>query len=265
MAGFLMDNGQPFKWLPRNPYLKQFWQEKIFFGRKKLLSKIVLGIFFISFFLLDYQPAFSFPPIKKKAPTHAQEELKQAQQIQTINSQSLPIGFTLPHPGYLSTTFSYYHPGIDLATGLGMPIKPIAKGTIKESGYNFWGLGLVVEVDHGYGYSSLYAHMGKTYVQKGQQVSENDFIGEVGLTGHTTGPHTHLEVSKEDKKIDPLTILPPVRNNPLAEDFVSPVATSSATQKTAFNYNNYQPVLPKVELIQPEKKLDLTNQIRQSL
>lgn len=244
-----MDIGQPFRWLPNNPYIKQGLPKKAFLGRKWHLVKIALGLLFISFFLLDYQPTLNFPPLSQNK-THAQEdETKNILQTQSISAQSLPFGFQLPHPGYLSTKFSSYHPGIDIATGLGMPIKPIAKGVVIDSGYNFWGLGLMVEIDHGQGYSSLYAHMGKTYVTKGQSVSENDLLGEVGLTGHTSGPHTHLEVTKGGVKIDPLTILPTVRDQSLASDFK---AVS-------------EPVIAKVELKQPTKKLDLSNQIRSSL
>src|SRR5205823_5385158 len=97
----------------------------------------------------------------------------------------LPDSFDLPHPGYLTTPYSSYHPGIDIATGLGMPIHPIGKGTVVDVGFNFWGLGLTVTVDHGQGYKSLYAHMGKIYVNKSQQVSKADILGEVGLTGRT--------------------------------------------------------------------------------
>jgi hypothetical protein len=127
--------------------------------------------------------------------------------------------FQLPHEGYITTPFSSFHPGIDLCTGLGMPIKPIAKGVVISAGFNFFGLGLVVEVDHGNGYRSLYAHMGKVYVEAGKEVNENSFLGEVGLTGNTSGPHTHLEVSKDGTKIDPRLILPEIRGYPKEEDF----------------------------------------------
>lgn len=183
---------------------------------KKSTLKLILGALLMTFFL-NYQPTLGFPPVKKIDKTHAQEL---NQQVQQIDKASLPFQFQLPHAGYITTTFSTYHPGIDLCTGLGMPIKPIAPGVITEAGYNFWGLGLIVEIDHGQGYKSLYAHMGKTYVTKGKTVDENSFIGEVGLTGHTSGPHTHLEIFKEGNRINPLAILPEIRNYPTEQDFV---------------------------------------------
>lgn len=169
----------------------------------KISSKIALGVVSAIFFS-GYQPALQIPPVSKS------ETRAQAQQTQNIQVSQLPISFQLPHPGYLSTKYSTYHPGIDLATGLGMPVKPISGGTVADTGYSFIGYGLMVVIDHGHGYKSLYAHLGKTYVKKNQQIGSDNYIGEVGLTGHTTGPHTHLEVLKDGKNVDPLAYLPTI-------------------------------------------------------
>jgi murein DD-endopeptidase MepM/ murein hydrolase activator NlpD len=190
-----------------------------------ILLKIVLGGFFITFFL-NYQPVLGFPPLKPTTTIHAQNNT----QIEAITSDQTLV-FQLPHPGYLSTPYSSWHPGIDIATGLGMPIHPIAKGKVVDAGFNFWGLGLTVEVVHPNGMHSVYAHMGKIYVKKDQEVDANSFIGEVGLTGHTTGPHTHLEISKDGKSIEPATILPNLRDYPKEEDFANYAATPSAELK----------------------------------
>lgn len=175
-------------------------------------SKIALGVSLLTF-LTTYQPAFEIPPLKK-AVVRAQNV--QEQQISVLEVQ---IQFQLPHAGYLSTYFSSFHPGIDLAASLNMPIQPIAPGLVQEAGFNFFGLGNTVVINHGYGYKSTYAHLGKIYVKKNQSVDADSLIGKVGLTGHTSGPHTHLEVSKDGKNIDPLTILPPIRILPQTEDF----------------------------------------------
>ncbi|MBI2022722.1 M23 family metallopeptidase [Candidatus Daviesbacteria bacterium] len=218
-----MFNGLPLTQLPYYPNLCKFFlrKNKPLRGESakkdrltnfRLASKIVLGVFFLSFFL-NYQPILGIPPIKKNA------VYAQAEQIQTISAQSLPLEFQLPHPGYISTYYSTYHPGVDLASGLGLPVKSIASGKVLDTGYNFWGLGLTVTVDHGHGYSSLYAHLGKIYVKKDQEITINDYIGEIGLTGNTSGPHTHLELYKDGKTTDPLAVLPKVREVPIAEDF----------------------------------------------
>lgn len=187
-----------------------------FSGATSLGFKIALGVFFI-LFLLGYQPTPGFPPIRKN--------IAKAEniQIQTINTNALPFGFILPHAGYISTRFSSYHPGIDIATGLGMPVHPVAKGIVVAEGYNFWGLGLTVTVDHGSGFRSVYAHLGRVYVKKDQQVSENDLLGEVGLTGNTSGPHTHLEITRDGKYIDPQTVLPTLTDIP-KQEFLTPIS-----------------------------------------
>lgn len=211
----------------------------------RLSAKIALGIFVLSFFAF-YQPLFPNSPSLNN-PVLAQ----QPQQTQTITPAQTPITMQLPHPGYLSTSFSNYHPGIDIASGLGMPVKPIAKGVVVDAGFNFWGLGLVVEVEHTAGFRSLYAHLGKIYVQKGKEVDVGDLLGEVGLTGRTSGPHTHLELSKDGAKIDPIALLPELRSYPQEEDFLVyqsatpsavlvPVATNSAT----LNVTSYQLTTP---------------------
>lgn len=192
--------------------LKPF-RNKFRFPNFKL--KIKLGALLLCLtFLLNYHPAFTFPPVQRNI------VYAQISQEQQVNPQASPVTFQLPHPGYITTTFSSFHPGIDLCSGLGMPIKPIAKGLVTEAGFNFFGLGLMVEVEHEGGYKSLYGHMGKIFVTKGQKVEAESFLGEIGMTGHTSGPHTHLEVSKDGKKINPLLILPEIRKYPQEEDFV---------------------------------------------
>lgn len=180
---------------------------------------------------LGYQPAFSFPPVRTSV------VYAEITQEQSVAPQAAPA-FQLPHLGYITTHFSNYHPGIDLCSGLGMPIKAIAKGKVVEAGYNFFGLGLVVEVEHEGGYRSLYAHMGKIFVEKGKEVDVNDYLGEIGMTGHTSGPHTHLEVSKDGIKIDPLSILPEIRNYPSQEDF----ATITSATPSAVAIPSFKPV-----------------------
>lgn len=99
---------------------------------------------------------------------------------------------------------------MDLATPLGTEIHPVAEGVVSQVGFDIWGLGLMVVVDHAGGYQSLYAHMGKIDVKVGDKVSDDSILGVVGLTGHTSGPHTHLQISKDGKNIDPLTVLPKI-------------------------------------------------------
>lgn len=158
---------------------------------------------------LGYYPSFSIPPIKRSQPVAAQEEKGE------VIPQSFSKALILPHPGYISTHFSTWHPGIDIATGLGMPIHPIIDGEVTEVGWDIFGLGNYVVVTHEKGFTSKYAHMGKVYVKKGDKMTTENILGEVGLTGHTSGPHTHLEITRNGNYVNPEALLPQLPDIPL--------------------------------------------------
>ena len=79
---------------------------------------------------------------------------------------------------------------------------------IEFAGRVFDGKGNIVVIDHGDGLKSLYAHMGKIEVGVGNTVDTKTAIGTVGLTGHTTGPHVHLEIYDHDVAVNPASVLP---------------------------------------------------------
>lgn len=166
---------------------------------------------FISFTLSGYYPALTIPPVKQSVIKAAAQE-----QAGEIIAQSFSKPLILPHPGYLSTRFSLYHPGIDIAAGLGMPIHPIISGTVLQTGRDFFGLGNFVVVIHEKGFESKYAHLGRIYVKAGDTVTSENILGEVGMTGNTSGPHTHLEITNNGKYVDPQALLPKLPNMPLA-------------------------------------------------
>lgn len=159
--------------------------------------------------LFGYYPTFSIPPVKKSVVKAAVQEQKGE-----IIAEGFSQPLFLPHPGYLSTRFSSYHPGIDIAAGLGMPVHPIIEGEILETGRDFFGLGNFIEIAHENNFKSKYAHMGRIFVKVGQKVTSENILGEVGLTGHTSGPHTHLEITYNGKYIDPETLLPEIPKMP---------------------------------------------------
>jgi murein DD-endopeptidase MepM/ murein hydrolase activator NlpD len=171
--------------------------------------KWFMAISFISVSLLGYYPTFSIPPIKK-----SQVWAETNEQKAEILPSSFDKALILPHPGYLSTPFSNYHPGIDIASGLGMPIHPIIDGEATEVGFDIFGLGNYVVISHQNDFKSKYAHMGKIYVKKGDKVTQENILGEVGLTGRTSGPHTHLEITRKGEYIDPQKLLPELSNMP---------------------------------------------------
>ncbi|GEM_PF-1252225 len=184
-------------------------RKRLIFFRNSKCSRIVLGSA-LALFLTGYQPTLAIPPIKQSVAA-AEADFTQEQSITPADFADI---FVLPHPGYLTTRFSTWHPGIDIATGLSMPLHPIAKGKVVETSFGFWGLGHYIVIEHEQGFKSTYGHMGKIYSRVGDSVESSSIVGTVGMTGRTTGPHTHLEITKDGRYIDPLTILPSISNWP---------------------------------------------------
>ena len=98
------------------------------------------------------------------------------------------------------------HTGIDMACPTGTPIRAAMSGNVVYVGWSNI-FGNYVIISHGNGYQSLYGHMSKTLVKKGQSVDHTTKIGLVGSTGYSTGPHLHFTVYKNGKLVDPLSLL----------------------------------------------------------
>jgi murein DD-endopeptidase MepM/ murein hydrolase activator NlpD len=93
--------------------------------------------------------------------------------------------------------------GIDISAPLGTPILASAKGTVTHAGWKS-GLGYTVEIDHGYGSVTRYAHASKVLVKRGQKVIRGEVIANVGSTGISTSPHLHYEVHVGGVAVNPL-------------------------------------------------------------
>lgn len=169
-------------------------------------------VFFVLLTFGGYYPSWSFPPIKQSV---VKAQISEQKGVIISSSFSKPL--SLPHPGYLSTKFSNYHPGIDIAAGLGMPIHPIIDGVVTETGFDIFGLGNYIVIKHESNFKSKYAHLGKIFVKAGQKVNTENIIGEVGLTGHTSGPHTHLEITLNGNFVDPVKLLPELPDMPVTK------------------------------------------------
>ncbi len=96
------------------------------------------------------------------------------------------------------------HYGMDFSAKKGTPIYASGKGVIKRADNRSSGYGRHIRIDHGFGYVSLYAHLSKYNVKRGQKVNRGDIIGYVGNTGRSVGPHLHYEIFKDGKKINPM-------------------------------------------------------------
>lgn len=100
------------------------------------------------------------------------------------------------------------HPGLDYRARNGSPVVSTANGSVSRAGRN-GGFGLMIEVDHGNGFKTRYAHLSKVLVSRGQKVKRGETIGLVGNTGHSTGSHLHYEVLFRKAPRDPLQYVIP--------------------------------------------------------
>ena len=102
------------------------------------------------------------------------------------------------------------HRGIDIAGNIGEPIFAVDAGVIVYAGWNDWGYGNMVMIDHGNGWQSLYGHMNSIAVVCGQSVDQGWVIGTIGSTGHSSGTHLHFELMHTlYSKVNPWNYLPP--------------------------------------------------------
>lgn len=116
-----------------------------------------------------------------------------------------------PVVGIVTSKFGWrrrgFHAGIDIAADYGTLIVATAPGKVLYTGYKR-GYGYMVVIYHGYGYTTVYAHMSGIYVKRGDLVDRGKVIGFVGATGRATGPHLHYEVLKYGVRQDPIIYLP---------------------------------------------------------
>jgi murein DD-endopeptidase MepM/ murein hydrolase activator NlpD len=99
------------------------------------------------------------------------------------------------------------HTGIDMEARMGTPVHATGDGVVKFAGAKANGYGTHIDVDHGYGFVTKYAHLSKIAIKNGQKVKRGELIGYSGNTGQSAGPHLHYEVVKEGRKVDPMNHL----------------------------------------------------------
>ena len=118
--------------------------------------------------------------------------------------------------GYISSYFGEradpfdglekFHKGVDFAGNLGSDVVAVAAGVVTWAGERS-GYGRLIEINHGDGYSTRYAHNERTLVAVGQTVKRGEAIALMGSTGHSTGPHVHFEVLHNGRQVDPLSFI----------------------------------------------------------
>jgi len=118
-----------------------------------------------------------------------------------------------PVKGYIGSKYGYrtdpidgkkrMHSGLDFPVNLNTDVVATGDGVVTKAQYDS-GWGRYIKIDHGYGYETIYAHLWKINVKKGQKVKRGDKIGKSGNSGRAAGFHLHYEVHKNNKTVDPL-------------------------------------------------------------
>ncbi|MFT5337661.1 MAG: murein DD-endopeptidase MepM/ murein hydrolase activator NlpD [Sphingobacteriales bacterium] len=152
--------------------------------------------------------------------------------IQPISNMDLTrmasgFGYRI-HPIYKTRKMHY---GMDFTAPTGTPIYATGDGVVSQLKSSKRGYGNKIILTHNFGYKTLYAHMSKFNVKKGQKVKRGDIIGFVGSTGTSTAPHLHYEVLKDDKKINPINFF----FNDLSPDEFDRMIEISANQNQSFD------------------------------
>lgn len=118
--------------------------------------------------------------------------------------------------GYISSYFGEradpfdgretFHKGVDFAGSIGSDVVAVAAGVVTWAGERS-GYGKLIEINHGDGYATRYAHNSRTLVSVGQTVKRGEAVALMGSTGHSTGPHVHFEVLHNGRQVDPLSFI----------------------------------------------------------
>ncbi|RTY35844.1 M23 family metallopeptidase [Chlorobium phaeovibrioides] len=198
-------------------------------GIRRAIKPIGFILFFLLFFTaLPMQLRAAEPPVTNMAPGTEQTIEQLIMQIEEgdsrkaapaeglKNSQQSPFLACVPNirpvSGPVTSSFGarthpiykvrMFHTGVDFSAPKGSHVEATGDGTVAWSGYDR-GYGQKVVINHGYGFTTLYAHLSKSIVRMGQRVRRGEIIGLVGSTGISTGPHLHYEVMRRQQRVDP--------------------------------------------------------------
>jgi murein DD-endopeptidase MepM/ murein hydrolase activator NlpD len=108
----------------------------------------------------------------------------------------------------MTTGFESDHLALDIGAPYGSTIYAADSGTVSYAGWGEEGLGYTVVIDHGQGLETWYVHLKGALIQSGVGVVRGDPVGEIGSTGHSSGPHVHFEVRLNGQPVNPLDYLP---------------------------------------------------------
>ncbi len=144
------------------------------------------------------------------------EEISRARLVAAIPSINPAYAAEIASPyGWRLSPWPEFHKGVDLSADYGDPVRASAAGTVVAAGWD-GGYGLKVDIDHGNGYHTWYAHLSRIDVRAGEYVRKAQPIAAVGSTGESTGPHLHYQIMLDGKPVDPEPYLHGVPDKVLA-------------------------------------------------
>lgn len=149
--------------------------------------------------------------------SHVRELDQALGQLKSVKSELVRYPIKNPAPGRkISSRFGVrkdpllgtpaFHSGMDFRAPSGAAVRATATGKVVKAGWT-GGYGRMVEIDHGNGLKTRYAHLSKILVKKGQRVGVHKIVGRIGSSGRSTGPHLHYEIRKRGKSVNPLRFL----------------------------------------------------------
>ncbi|AEH45532.1 Peptidase M23 [Thermodesulfatator indicus DSM 15286] len=151
-----------------------------------------------------------------------------------LKFDKIPIG--KPVRGYISSYYGYrrdpftkkraFHSGIDIVARYGAPVRATADGVVYRVGYTR-ALGRYVKIRHAHGFMTVYGHLRKYVVKRGERVQKGEIIGYVGNTGRSTGPHVHYEIRRWGRSLNPLRFV-------RAEKKLAKITSKVKTSKTVY-------------------------------
>ena len=190
----------------------------------------------------QYQASSKINQEQENSPT---SENISGENKQNINT-SIPTGYPLPFKKEPSSVYGWRidpfnlqtkrHQGIDFSVPAGTAVKATGDGKVIQSSYD-QANGQIIEIDHGDGYRTKYAHLKTLYAQQGQVIKLGQVIGEVGSTGRSTSAHLHYEVIHLGSNINPLNVMGQAISQPALTQ------TANSTQSNQTPSPNLQRVL----------------------
>lgn len=191
----------------------------------------------------DYQPGHTPPASAAAAPAPSTMAAR-------LPAAPAPAGAPGEVTDFVTSGFGFrnhpitgdhrFHTGVDLRAAEGAPIRAAAEGVVKSAGPR-GGYGNAVEIDHGDGTSTLYAHASALLVKPGQRVTRGEPVALVGQTGQATGPHLHFELRRHDHPVDPMAMVLPNPTGRALNTYRERVEDRSGGIPTLVNANGGEP------------------------